>query len=260
MSFRLPNMHDKMMNNGACEGREKKYGLNKKPEAVFTSSPSRLLLWIFLIEIHSTISHSRLRIDRFGNIVFSSVGHSTVWCAVLWRATNCIFIRNGAIQPTWLWTSMPRSISMTILWIYFLGNSNAIFTAVVCRCYQNVDLKYNLSKWKYIFDKVRRAALTNILHRFCRTTNFFHFLPDFDSELKAIIYPPSDLIAPTSWHSFHSSTHHIDIFDITLRLLKDERKYFCSPRWARNAWVIKASSFRITYYRLRSCARNATTR
>lgn len=135
----------------------KKNGLNKKPHALYSRAHhlDYFYRYFWLKFIRPFCIHVHVLTGSAISYFFSTVGRSTVWSAVLWRGTNCIFIRNGAIHPTWLWTPMPHSISITIRWIYFLGNSNAIFTAVVRRCYQNVDLKYNLSKWKYISDKVR---------------------------------------------------------------------------------------------------------
>lgn len=89
---------------------------------------------------------------------------------------------------------------------------------------------------------------------------------------KAIFYPAIDLIAPHDIRAIHqyTTTNAIDIF--TLRQgpcgrcdeEEDAEKinefffffvYECV--WARNAWVIKASSFRIAYHHLLSGARNA---
>lgn len=101
----FPNMHDKMMNNGIVLRWVKKKTVWTKSQTQFIHELTIsiiLLLCIFLIEIHSTISHSR--IDSFGNIVFFSARLSNISdCNLMKRATNCILIWNVFIHPTWLW-------------------------------------------------------------------------------------------------------------------------------------------------------------
>lgn len=178
MPFRFPNMHDKMMNNGnVLRWEEKWFWIKKKPDAVFTSLPSRLFI-MYIFDWNS-----------FDHFAFTfRYWQVRQYCFFFFRlgSPHCGVQSYDEGQIAFFFEMVPfiphdfgrrrRSISITILWIYFLsilGNSNAIFTSAV----QNVDLKYNLSKWKYIIDEVRVRHLPTFFIDFAAPQTFSIICP-----------------------------------------------------------------------------------
>lgn len=153
--------------------------------------------------------------------------------------------------------------------VYFSSAIRMQFTNLPRLDYQRIaDLKYHMSNWKYIIDAARHlrtSAYRHFTSTLPRNVTFFpHFLLDFQCSRR------QSFIQQSIWLHLMTTTNAIDI--LTLRQgpcgrcdeEEDAEKinefffffvYECV--WARNAWVIKASSFRIAYHHLLSGARNA---